>query len=109
MTETYDDNISLFGNSSTPRQQRLRLVGRPGRRPPLLRPSTRVLDLGYGGSFLNYRTFSVLNRWDQRAEVEFRRQENARLNWFGARQRPGGADDRRRLSYNGVPSARPAR
>jgi hypothetical protein len=36
----------------------------------------------YTGSFLNYRTFSALTRWDQRANVELRREESARLGWF---------------------------
>jgi hypothetical protein len=37
---------------------------------------------GYTGSFLDYRTYSTLNRWDQRARLDFRRQESANVKWF---------------------------
>ena len=45
------------------------------------------MDLGYSGSFLDYRTFSVFNRWDQRAQFELRRQET-RPRQAGAAGRP---------------------
>jgi hypothetical protein len=82
-SETYDDNVSLFGRNSAEEQNDdyisaflpaadLHYAGRH-----------TTLDLGYSGSFLNYGTFSVLNRWDQRGQFEVRRQESARLKWFG--------------------------
>jgi hypothetical protein len=80
--ETYDDNVSLFGRNTARGQNDdyvstvfpqadLRYVGKHTR-----------LGMTYTGSFLNYRTFSALNRWDQRANVELRREESARLGWF---------------------------
>jgi hypothetical protein len=79
---TYDDNISFFG-----------LETAEGQNDDLLsmyRPSLsadyygRHLRFGadYGGSLLNYRTFTSLNRWDQRGKIDLRRQETARLQWF---------------------------
>jgi hypothetical protein len=81
--ETYDDNISLFGRNTAERQNDdyistyfpavdLHYAGKH-----------TTFDSGYTGSFLDYGTFSVLNRWDQRGRVELRRQENARVKWFG--------------------------
>jgi hypothetical protein len=80
--ETYDDNISLFGQNTADQQNNdyvstifpqadLRYVGKHTR-----------LGMGYAGSFTNYQTFSALNRWDQRGQVELRRDESARLKWF---------------------------
>jgi len=82
--ETYDDNISLFGQGSAEDQNDDYIS--------TIFPAAELhyggkhtgLDLGYSGSFLNYNTFSVLNRWDQRAKFELKRQETARLKW-GAR------------------------
>ena len=81
--ETYDDNISLFGQGSAEEQNddfistvfpaaELHYGGKH-----------TTMDLGYTGSFLNYNTFSVLNRWDQRARFEVKRRETARLTWGG--------------------------
>jgi hypothetical protein len=80
--EVYDDNISLFGVNTAEGQNDDYISS--------VFPSADVRYSGkhtrfganYTGAFLNYRTFSLLNRWDQRAEVDFRRQETARLNWF---------------------------
>jgi hypothetical protein len=82
--ETYDDNISLFGRGSAEEQNddyistvfpaaELHYGGKH-----------TTMDTGYTGSFLNYSTFSVLNRWDQRAKFELKRHETARIQW-GAR------------------------
>jgi len=82
-SETYDDNISLFGRNTAEQQNDdyvstyfpaldLHYAGKH-----------TTLDSGYTGSFLDYRTFSVLDRWDQRARFELRRQESARFKWFG--------------------------
>jgi len=81
--ETYDDNISLFGRGSA-EQQNDDFISTifPGADLHFGGKHT-TLDSGYSGSFLNYTTFSVLNRWDQRARVEIKRQETARLKWGG--------------------------
>jgi hypothetical protein len=80
--EIYDDNISLFGVNTAEGQNDDYIAS--------VFPSADLHYSGkhtrfggaYTGSFLNYRTFSVLNRWDQRAEADLRRQETARLSWF---------------------------
>jgi hypothetical protein len=80
--ETYDDNISLFGVNTAEGQNDDYIAS--------VFPSADLHYSGkhtrfggtYTGSLLNYRTFSVLNRWDQRAEADIRRQESARLSWF---------------------------
>src|SRR3954470_2978751 len=78
--ETYDDNVSLFGTNSAAAQNE-DFIAHVSPAVDLHYTSKHpYLDMGYGGSFLNYRTFSVLNRWDQRARFELRRQETARLN-----------------------------
>ena len=75
----YDDNISMFGirvaeqanDDVISMYQPAVEVGYRGRHTHL--------EADYSGSFLNYRTFSGLNRWDQRGKREWRRQESARL------------------------------
>jgi hypothetical protein len=80
--ETYDDNISLFGRGSAESQNDdfvqtyfpaadLHYTGKHTR-----------FDVNYTGSFLDYRTFDSLNRWDQRGRFELRRQESAHFKWF---------------------------
>jgi hypothetical protein len=80
--ETYDDNISLFAVNTAENQNDdyitsvypsadLRYAGKHTR-----------FGASYSGSLLNYQTFTVLNRWDQRADVDVRRQATARLSWF---------------------------
>ena len=81
--ETYDDNVSLFGRGSADQQNDDYLSTIfPGANVHYAGKHTRM-DGGYTGTFLNYQTFSVLNRWDQRANFDLRRQETARLKWFG--------------------------
>jgi hypothetical protein len=81
VSETYDDNVSLFGTGTTsPNADYVSSVF-PGANLGYTGRHTR-LDMGYTGSFLNYRTFSALNRWDQRAHVAVKREESARLAWF---------------------------
>src|SRR4051812_12279027 len=79
--ETYDDNIALFGVSSgaTTTGDVVQTWQPAGD----LHYSGRHTDfgIGYSGSFLNYQTFSELNRWSQHAQVSFKRQETARLKW----------------------------
>lgn len=80
--ETYDDNISLFGVRTAEQQNNdyiatyfpeadLHYVGHH-----------TTFGADYTGSFLDYRTFSTLNRWDQRGRLEFSREESPRLKWF---------------------------
>jgi hypothetical protein len=79
---TYDDNISMFGvrvaeeanDDVIAMYQPSFELGYRGRHTHL--------EGDYSGSFLNYRTFTGLNRWDQRGKVELRREESARLKWF---------------------------
>jgi hypothetical protein len=81
--ETYDDNVSLFGEGSADDQNDDYLSTIfPGANVHYAGKHTSM-HVGYMGTFLNYQTFSVLNRWDQQANFELRRQETARLKWFG--------------------------
>jgi hypothetical protein len=81
--EAYDDNISLFGRN-TAEQQNNDIVATYFPAADLhFAGKHTMMDAGYTGSYLDYRTFSVLNRWDQRARFELRRQESARFKWFG--------------------------
>lgn len=82
-TETYDDNISLFG-TETANEQNDDYISTINPAASLHYGGKHTgLDLGYTGSFLNYNTFSVLNRWDQRATFDLKRQETARVKWGG--------------------------
>ena len=82
-SETYDDNVSLFGRNVA-EQQNDDYISTiyPGAELHYSGKHT-AMDAGYSGSFLNYRTFSLLNRWNQRAKFEMKRQETARLKWGG--------------------------
>ena len=82
VAETYDDNISLFGQHTAEDQNDdyistffpavdLHYTGKQTR-----------FGTSYSGAFLNYRTFTALNRWDQHGRVELRRRETARLSWL---------------------------
>ena len=82
VTEIYDDNVSLFGRSR-PEEQNQDYVTTVFPAVDLHYSGKHTfLDMGYSGSFLNYRTFSELDRWDQSARFELRRQESARMKWF---------------------------
>jgi hypothetical protein len=81
--ESYDDNISLFGRGSAEEQNDDYIATIFPAADLHYAGKHTTVDMGYRGSFLNYRTFSILNRWDQRARVEVRRQETARMKWFG--------------------------
>ena len=82
VAETYDDNISLFGRNTADTVNNDVITTYFPQAD--LHYSGRQTQFGgnYSGSFLDYRTFNVLNRWDQRARLEFRREETARLKWF---------------------------
>src|SRR4051812_21040502 len=81
--ETYDDNVSLFGTNSAENQNDDLVAHISPAADLRYRGKHTSIDMGYGGSFLDYRTFSLLNRWDQHAQFELRRQETARLKWYG--------------------------
>jgi len=79
---TYDDNISMFGvHVAEETNDDLIAAYQPSIDLGYRGRHTR-LETDYSGSFLNYRTFSGLNRWDQRGKVELRREESARVKWF---------------------------
>ena len=82
-SEAYDDNVSLFGRNVA-EQQNDDYISTiyPGAELHYGGKHT-TMDAGYSGSFLNYRTFTLLNRWNQRAKWEMKRQESARLKWTG--------------------------
>ena len=81
--EVYDDNISLFGVNTAEGENDDYISSVFPAADVRYSGKHTLFGAGYSGSFLNYRTFSVLNRWDQRAEANIRRQETARLGWFG--------------------------
>ena len=82
VSETYDDNITLFGLNTADQLNNDYVT--------LFFPSADLhyegkhtqFGVGYGGSFLGYRTYDGLNRWDQSGTFELRRQESAHLKWF---------------------------
>jgi hypothetical protein len=78
---TYDTNVALFSEGHPGNDDYIRTV-LPGADLHYVGKHT-VVDAGYSGSYLDYNQFSALNRWDQRARFEVRRQESARLTWFG--------------------------
>ncbi len=81
VAETYDSNVSLFSQGHTGNDDYVATVF-PGAGLHYAGKHTLV-DLGYSGSFLDYRRYPALNRWDQRAKFELRHQQSARLAWFG--------------------------
>src|SRR5262245_23113302 len=72
-SETYDDNISLFGvNTAEDQNNDLISTIFPGADLHYAGKHTRF-GAFYSGSFLNYQTFTALNRWDQRVNADIRR------------------------------------
>jgi hypothetical protein len=82
-SETYDDNISLFGHNTAEEQNDDYIATVFPAADLHYTGKHTSIDMGYSGSFLDYRTFSALNRWDQSGRFELKRQETARLKWFG--------------------------
>jgi hypothetical protein len=78
--ETYDTNVSLFNQGHLDNEDYIASV-QPGADLHYVGKHSFV-DLDYAGSFLDYNRFSALNRWDQRAKLEFRQQQSANLTWF---------------------------
>jgi hypothetical protein len=80
--ETYDDNISLFGLGTAEEQNNDYIATYfPAADVHYTGRHTRF-GMDYTGSFLAYRTFTQLNRWDQRGGLDLRRDETSRLKWF---------------------------
>jgi hypothetical protein len=80
VAETYDTNVSLFSQGHPDNEDYiasfqpaadLHYVGKHS-----------FVDIDYSGSFLDYNRFTALNRWDQRAKIEYRQQQSANLSWF---------------------------
>jgi hypothetical protein len=79
--ETYDTNVALFSTGHGGTQDYISTVD-PGADLHFMGKHS-TLNMGYSGSFLDYRTFNALNRWDQRARFEVRQQQTARFAWYG--------------------------
>ena len=80
-SQTYDDNVTLFGEAELATSNNdLISVYAPQAELTFLSRQTRFSS-GYTGSLLDYRTFSVFNRWDQHAQIGLRRLETPRLHW----------------------------
>src|SRR3954470_16473154 len=70
VSETYDDNITLFGNTEPLDNSDLVSSVGPSGTISYFGKHTKFSS-GYGASFQNYRTFSVFDRWNQHGEAEF--------------------------------------
>jgi hypothetical protein len=82
VAETYDDNVSLSGTGSADSLNDDRIATYfPGADLNYNGRHTNT-NAEYTGSFLQYSTFSALNRWDQHGKVDVRRDETARLKWM---------------------------
>ena len=83
-SQTYDDNISLFA-VRTAEEANNDVVSTYFPAADLHYSGKHtVVGFGYTGSFLAYRTFSVLNSWDQRGRIYARQQASERLKWSAA-------------------------
>jgi hypothetical protein len=82
VAETYDDNISLFGQNTAEAQNNDIVTTYFPQADVHYSGRQTQFGASYSGSFLDYRTYDALNRWDQRARVEFKREETARFRWF---------------------------
>ena len=107
--EMYDDNVALFGVRTA--------EGETNDYVATFFPGADLHYTGhhtsfgtrYSGSFLDYKTFSTLNRWDQRAGIELKREESAHFKWFAARARGRAPVDRsHRARRHSVPPDRRA-
>jgi hypothetical protein len=79
---TFDDNVSLFGvRTAEELNDDFISTYRPSLNVDYHGKHVRA-DAGYSGTLLSYRTFTALNRWEQRGRVSLSRQETARLKWF---------------------------
>jgi hypothetical protein len=80
-SQIYDDNISLFAVRTAETENNDMVSSYFPSADLHYSGKHTTVGVGYTGSFLAYRTFSVLNSWDQRARVYANRQETARLKW----------------------------
>lgn len=82
VAEAYDDNVTLFAvNTAESLNNDYVMTFFPSADLHYEGAHTQF-GVGYGGSFLGYRTFDGLDRWDQHGSVDLRRQETARFKWF---------------------------
>jgi hypothetical protein len=81
VAETYDSNVSLFSKEHIGNEDYIATVSSGADVHFTGKHST--VDMGYSGSFLDYREFSALNRWDQRGRFEVKQQQTERFSWFG--------------------------
>jgi hypothetical protein len=105
VTETYDDNVSLFDVHIAPGENNDTVTGfGPGADLRYTGAHT-TFGVGYNGSMLAYRTFDTLNRWAQRGELEFKRQQSARL-FFDANAHAESVPTTDALIFGGLPYRR---
>src|SRR5262245_56975201 len=70
LTETYDDNVSLFDVHIAPGENN-DFVTSYGPAADLQYGGAHTqFGMSYSGSFLSYRTFDALNRWAQRGNID---------------------------------------
>jgi hypothetical protein len=84
VAETYDDNITLFGINTADGANNDYVTSFFPSADLHYEGQHTQFGVGYGGSFLGYRTYNGLDRWDQHGNVNIRRQETARLKWFAS-------------------------
>jgi hypothetical protein len=84
IAEAYDDNITLFGVGTADGANNDYVTSFFPSADLHYEGQHTQFTTGYGGSFLRYRTFDGLDRWDQHGSVSLRRQETARLKWFAS-------------------------
>ena len=102
-SETHDDNVTLFGTGDTAREDTSDLIASINPHGDLSYYGRHTkFSAGYGGSFLNYRTFSLFDRWDQSGALDFKRQQNARLELF-AHGDAAMMPSTEALEFNGIP------
>jgi hypothetical protein len=78
---TFDDNVSLFGvRTAEELNDDFISTYRPSLNVDYHGKHVRA-GAGYTGTLLSYRTFTTLNRWEQRGRASVSRQETARLKW----------------------------
>src|SRR4051812_43370955 len=83
-SETYDDNFSLFGVNTAEQQNNDVVSSYFPEADVHFSGKHTSFGSGYSGSFLDFHTYTSLNRWDQRAHADLRRQETASLKWFAS-------------------------
>ena len=84
-SESYDDNVTLAGQTGfnpPDNTSNNDLISAYTPTADLTFVSRRTrLNAGYGGSLIDYRTFTIFNRWDQHAQVGLHRTETQHLSW----------------------------